>query len=133
MEAKLFSGKFIQGNYKQALETLKKEDSLLRWMDKENVPGFGAFRIWLDEEKEFLLGLKAGSKDQTETLEMEYVQKLVNLDASRSVVLFFRTWMLIAFQCEVCRHCSRSKKGSGRQCFIYTGWRLSSGTCTTSC
>ncbi|KAJ7301339.1 hypothetical protein DFH08DRAFT_724356, partial [Mycena albidolilacea] len=85
--------KFIQGNYKQAVETLKKEDTLLRWMDEEDITSFDAFRIWLEEEKEFLLGLKAGSKDQTETLEMEYVQKLVNLDASRSVVLFLRTWI----------------------------------------
>jgi hypothetical protein len=66
-------------------------------MDEEDITSFDAFRIWLEEEKEFLLGLKAGSKDQTETLEMEYVQKLVNLDASRSVVLFLRTWMLIPF------------------------------------
>ncbi|KAJ7300345.1 hypothetical protein DFH08DRAFT_725423, partial [Mycena albidolilacea] len=79
--------KFIQGNYKQAVETLKKEDTLLRWMDEEDITSFDAFRIWLEEEKEFLLGLKAGSKDQTETLEMEYVQKLVNLDASRYVVV----------------------------------------------
>ncbi|KAJ7729123.1 hypothetical protein B0H14DRAFT_3169252 [Mycena olivaceomarginata] len=57
---------------------------LLRWMDEEDITSFDAFRIWLEEEKEFLLGLKAGSKDQTETLEMEYVQKLVNLDASRA-------------------------------------------------
>ncbi|KAJ7349571.1 hypothetical protein DFH08DRAFT_996667 [Mycena albidolilacea] len=69
-------------NYKQAVETLKKEDTLLRWMDEKDITSFDAFRIWLEEEKEFLLGLKAGSKDQTETLEMEYVQKLVNLDVS---------------------------------------------------
>ncbi|KAJ7315101.1 hypothetical protein DFH08DRAFT_926900 [Mycena albidolilacea] len=95
--------KFIQGNYKQAVETLKKEDTLLQWMDEEDITSFDAFRIWLEEEKEFLLGLKAGSKDQTETLEMEYVQKLVNLDASR-------TWMLIPFY--------RIEKGPGRQCFV---------------
>ncbi|KAF8217596.1 hypothetical protein K438DRAFT_1900906 [Mycena galopus ATCC 62051] len=77
--------KFIGGNYKQALETLKKEDTLLWWMDEEEVTSFDTFRIWL-EEKEFLLGLKAGSKDQTQTLEMEYVQKLVNLDASQSLM-----------------------------------------------
>ncbi|KAF8166410.1 hypothetical protein K438DRAFT_1775096 [Mycena galopus ATCC 62051] len=51
---------------------------------EEEVTSFDTFRIWLEEEKEFLLGLKAGSKDQTQTLEMEYVQKLVNLDASRA-------------------------------------------------
>ncbi|KAF8157444.1 hypothetical protein K438DRAFT_1861564, partial [Mycena galopus ATCC 62051] len=76
--------KFIQGNYKQVVETLKKEDTLLRWMDEEDITSFDTFRVWLKEETEFLLGLKAGSKDQTETLEMEYVQKLVNLDASHA-------------------------------------------------
>ncbi|KAF8189469.1 hypothetical protein K438DRAFT_1763685 [Mycena galopus ATCC 62051] len=79
--------KFIDGNYKQALDTLKKENTLLQWMVEEDITSFDTFRIWLEEEKEFLLGLKTGSKDQTETLEMEYVQKLVNLDSSRAKYL----------------------------------------------
>ncbi|KAF8143148.1 hypothetical protein K438DRAFT_1876673 [Mycena galopus ATCC 62051] len=83
--------KFIEGNYKQAVDTLRKEDVLLRWMDQEDITSFDTFRIWLEEEKEFLLSLKAGSKDQTETLEMEYVQKLVNLDASRARYLVVST------------------------------------------
>ncbi|KAF8145284.1 hypothetical protein K438DRAFT_1992025 [Mycena galopus ATCC 62051] len=60
-------------------------------MDQEDITSFDTFRIWLEEEKEFLLSLKAGSKDQTETLEMEYVQKLVNLDASRAQYLVVST------------------------------------------
>ncbi|KAF8184353.1 hypothetical protein K438DRAFT_1937315 [Mycena galopus ATCC 62051] len=79
--------KFIEGNYKQALDTLKKENTLLQWMVEEDITSFDTFRIWLEEEKEFLLGLKTGSKDQTGTLEMEYVQKLVNLDSSRAKYL----------------------------------------------
>ncbi|KAJ7840286.1 hypothetical protein B0H14DRAFT_2587516 [Mycena olivaceomarginata] len=75
--------KFITNNYKQAIDILKKEDTLRVWMREEGIADYSVFRIWLEEEKTFLLGLKAGSKDQSETLEMEYVQKLVNLDASR--------------------------------------------------
>ncbi|KAJ7824184.1 hypothetical protein B0H14DRAFT_3088802 [Mycena olivaceomarginata] len=74
--------KFITNNYKQAINILKKEDALCVWMREEGIADYSVFRIWLEEEKSFLLGLKAGSKDQSETLEMEYVQKLVNLDAS---------------------------------------------------
>ncbi|KAJ7805124.1 hypothetical protein B0H14DRAFT_3091659 [Mycena olivaceomarginata] len=77
--------KFITNNYKQAIDILKKEDALRVWMREEGIVDYSVFRIWLEEEKTFLLGLKAGSKDQSETLEMEYVQKLVNLDASRDV------------------------------------------------
>ncbi|KAJ7880232.1 hypothetical protein B0H14DRAFT_3082710 [Mycena olivaceomarginata] len=77
--------KFITNNYKQAIDILKKEDALRVWMWEEGIADYSVFRIWLEEEKSFLLGLKAGSKDQSETLEMEYVQKLVNLDASRDV------------------------------------------------
>jgi hypothetical protein len=52
-------------------------------MREEGILDYSVFRVWLEEEKTFLLGLKEGSKDQTETLEMEYVQKVVNLDTSR--------------------------------------------------
>ncbi|KAF8184124.1 hypothetical protein K438DRAFT_1907889 [Mycena galopus ATCC 62051] len=80
--------KFIDGNHKQALGLLKKEETLRRWMVEEQIGNdYNVFRGWLEEEKKYLLGLKTGSKDQTETLEMEYVQKLVNLDATRYVVL----------------------------------------------
>jgi hypothetical protein len=41
------------------------------------------FHKWLEEEKTYLVGLKAALKTNTETLEMEYVQKLVNLGASQ--------------------------------------------------
>ncbi|KAJ7692509.1 hypothetical protein B0H14DRAFT_3100781 [Mycena olivaceomarginata] len=69
--------RFITNNYKQAIDILKNEDALHVWMREEGIADYS-------EEKTFLLGLKAGSKDQSETLEMEYVQKLVNLDASRA-------------------------------------------------
>ncbi|KAF8202827.1 hypothetical protein K438DRAFT_2102387, partial [Mycena galopus ATCC 62051] len=74
--------KFIVDNYKQAINILKKKEALRVWMQEHDISDFSVFRAWLEEEKTFLLGLKEGSKDRTETLEMEYVQKLVNLDAS---------------------------------------------------
>jgi hypothetical protein len=40
---------------------------------------------WLVEEKMYLQGLKNTGKTSEETLEMEYVQKLVNLSASQYV------------------------------------------------
>jgi hypothetical protein len=41
------------------------------------------FHDWLEEEKTYLFGLKGITKTNTETLEMEYIQKLVNLGASQ--------------------------------------------------
>ncbi|KAJ7681542.1 hypothetical protein B0H14DRAFT_3101747 [Mycena olivaceomarginata] len=71
-------GKFITNNYKQAIDILKKEEALRTWMREEGILDYS--------RRTFLLGLKEGSKDQTETLEMEYVQKVVNLDTSREKV-----------------------------------------------
>ncbi|KAJ7336990.1 hypothetical protein DFH08DRAFT_915958 [Mycena albidolilacea] len=79
--------KFITNNYKQAINILKKEEALRTWMREEGILDYSVFCVWLEEEKTFLLRLKEGSKDQTETLEMEYVQKVVNLDTSREKYL----------------------------------------------
>jgi hypothetical protein len=51
-------------------------------MRQEHVESFDVFHQWLLEEKEYLLGLKHAAKTNVETLEMEYVQKLINLSAS---------------------------------------------------
>ncbi|KAJ7484572.1 hypothetical protein FB451DRAFT_1436491 [Mycena latifolia] len=45
---------------------------------------FDEFKQWLQEEKDYLLGLKNAPKENVETLEMEYVQKLINLSASET-------------------------------------------------
>ncbi|KAJ7310639.1 hypothetical protein DFH08DRAFT_918249 [Mycena albidolilacea] len=68
----------------QALGILKTEHKIRQFMAKEEIVNYQVFRDWLEEEKSFLLGLQEESKNQTETLEMEYVQKLVNLDTSRT-------------------------------------------------
>jgi hypothetical protein len=51
-------------------------------MRQEHVESFDEFHQWLLEEKAYLVGLKLAAKTNVETLEMEYVQKLVNLSAS---------------------------------------------------
>jgi hypothetical protein len=75
-------GKFLCTNYRQALTILKTEPALRDWMHQEGVKGFNEFHEWLLEEKAYLLGLKHAAKTNVETLEMEYVQKLVNLSTS---------------------------------------------------
>ncbi|KAJ7840323.1 hypothetical protein B0H14DRAFT_3086877 [Mycena olivaceomarginata] len=75
--------KFLCNNYRQALTILKTEPALRVWMRQEGVAGVETFHDWLEEEKTYLLGLKGAAKTNTETLEMEYVQKLVNLGASQ--------------------------------------------------
>lgn len=75
-------GKFLCTNYKQALTVLKSEAALRRWMRDEKIESDQVFYDWLKEEKAYLLGLKNASTASEETLEMEYVQRLVNLSAS---------------------------------------------------
>ncbi|KAJ6510311.1 hypothetical protein DFH09DRAFT_1435255 [Mycena vulgaris] len=77
-------GKFLVSNYNQALSILKTEPTLKEWMRSEGVEDYAVFKEWLEEEKTYLLGLKHAPKTNVETLEMEYVQKLVNLSASQA-------------------------------------------------
>ncbi|KAJ7159890.1 hypothetical protein C8R43DRAFT_881551 [Mycena crocata] len=76
--------KFLCTNYRQALAILKTEPALKTWMKEEGVKDVEEFQQWLLEEKAYLLSLKNAPKTNTETLEMEYVQKLVNLSASQT-------------------------------------------------
>lgn len=77
------SGKFLCNNYRQALTILKSHAALRVWMLQEGVESFDQFDQWLAEEKTYLEGLKNAPKSNTETQEMEYVQRLVNLSASQ--------------------------------------------------
>ncbi|KAK7018516.1 hypothetical protein R3P38DRAFT_3320220 [Favolaschia claudopus] len=76
--------KFLCDNYRQAIKILRTEPALKQWMVKEGVDNYEEFRVWLEEEKSYLerIGESAGEK-RVETLEMEYVQKLINLEGSR--------------------------------------------------
>lgn len=77
------TGKFLTSNYRQALTILKTETTLKTWMQQEGIDSYDHFHQWLAEEKTYLLGLKHAPKTNVESLEMEYVQKLVNLSASQ--------------------------------------------------
>ncbi|KAF8217890.1 hypothetical protein K438DRAFT_1901005 [Mycena galopus ATCC 62051] len=81
--------KFLCDNYRQALKILQTEPGLKRWMVQEGIDDYDTFHVWLEEEKEYLLGLDNGlPKKREETLEMEYVQKLVNFEASQCEMNF---------------------------------------------
>ncbi|KAJ7790236.1 hypothetical protein B0H14DRAFT_3094724 [Mycena olivaceomarginata] len=89
--ANLSRGKFLCDNYRQALKILQTEPALKRWMQEEGVEDYDTFHVWLEEEKEYLLGLDAGLPKKRElTLEMEYLQKLVNLEGSQKRVTAIR-------------------------------------------
>ncbi|KAJ7689826.1 hypothetical protein B0H17DRAFT_1134761 [Mycena rosella] len=71
---------FLVNNYKQALEILDTEDSLKFAMNQAGISG-DEFVRRLEEEKAYLKGLSKESEKETQ--QMEYYQKLVNLQAQR--------------------------------------------------
>ncbi|KAF7335046.1 hypothetical protein MVEN_02254900 [Mycena venus] len=75
--------KFLCNNYQQALGILATEPALKQWMNHEGIRSVNEFEQWLVEEKEWLMSKKNSAASQKETLEMEYVQKLVNLSVSQ--------------------------------------------------
>ncbi|KAJ7703400.1 hypothetical protein B0H14DRAFT_3526949 [Mycena olivaceomarginata] len=58
--------------------------TLQAWMQQEKIDSVDWFHEWLVEENMYLQGLKNAGKTNEETLEMEYMQKLVNLSASQA-------------------------------------------------
>ncbi|KAJ6495473.1 hypothetical protein C8R45DRAFT_1095109 [Mycena sanguinolenta] len=76
--------KFLCTNYQQALTILKTESALRVWMWQGGVDGVERFHEWLAEERVYLEGLKKAPKTNHETLEIEYVQRVVNLSASQA-------------------------------------------------
>ncbi|KAJ7017115.1 hypothetical protein C8F04DRAFT_891420, partial [Mycena alexandri] len=76
--------KFLCNNYEQALDILRTESTLREWMRKEGIESGDVFKEWLKEEKEWLLQ-KKGSSGREVTLEMQYVQKLVNWSVCKYV------------------------------------------------
>ncbi|KAJ7291858.1 hypothetical protein C8J57DRAFT_1212280 [Mycena rebaudengoi] len=83
--------KFICSNYQQALAILKTELAIKRWMEQEGLDGCECFHEWLNEEREYLQGVgEFSSRAVEETLEMEYIQKLVNLSTSESKLATIR-------------------------------------------
>ncbi|KAJ6456531.1 hypothetical protein C8R45DRAFT_943716 [Mycena sanguinolenta] len=90
--------KSLCSNYRQALTILKTEAPLRAWMCQEGVEGVHQFHQWLAEEKTYLDGLKNAPKTNDETLEMEYVQRLVNLSASEYMKVFRAKYEVVAVE-----------------------------------
>lgn len=67
-------GRNLVSKYKQALEILHEEDTVTKLMASQGILDPAVFSTWLEEEREFLEGLKKEPED--ETLEIEYYQKL---------------------------------------------------------
>lgn len=68
-------------NYKQALGILSGEAAFIKQMRDQGVSNTSVFQDWLAEERVYLEGLSR--EPLTESLTMEYWQKLVNLGASQ--------------------------------------------------
>ena len=72
---------FLWNHYKQALDIIKETPQVIaRAMADLGVSDVGVFKAWLEEEREYLQGLK--KEPAEETLQMEYYQRLLNLWAS---------------------------------------------------
>ncbi|KAJ7309165.1 hypothetical protein DFH08DRAFT_823593 [Mycena albidolilacea] len=76
--------KFLCTKYRQALGILKTEAVLQNWMRQEGVDDYARFHEWLQEEKDYLLGLKDAPKTNEETLEMEAKYSVLLADTRRA-------------------------------------------------
>jgi hypothetical protein len=74
------TGNFLVNNYYQALDILKGGPALKKTMQDQNIEGTDTFQVWLADEHTYLKSLS--KEPLQETLEMEYLQKLVNLQGS---------------------------------------------------
>src|SRR6266550_903259 len=70
-------GRFLVNNYKQAVEILRSEPTLLTAMQAQGISDINIFTDWLEEERQYLEGLK--QEPVQDTLEMEYYRRLVVL------------------------------------------------------
>jgi hypothetical protein len=70
---------FLYSNYRQALDILANGDAVLpKLMQDIGVMDTSIFELWLEEEKAYLKGLTR--EPDEETLQMEYWQRLVDLN-----------------------------------------------------
>ncbi|RDB20084.1 hypothetical protein Hypma_012873 [Hypsizygus marmoreus] len=75
---------FLINNYKQAIDLINGQPALDKQMADQHVASVAIFEQWLAEEREYLQGLS--KEPLQETLQMEYYQRLVNLDASQKTL-----------------------------------------------
>ncbi|KAG6847569.1 hypothetical protein H0H93_007343 [Arthromyces matolae] len=103
---------FLVNNYKQAVAIINGQPALEKQMADQNIPNAGIFRQWLEEERSYLTGLQR--EPLQETLEMEYYQKLVNLDASRKSFEKASTWSLLTPETFGARDYTQSRETTRR-------------------
>ncbi|KAJ7609967.1 hypothetical protein FB45DRAFT_982293 [Roridomyces roridus] len=77
--------KFLCSNYWQAIGILKTEHIIGGFLKQEGLQDESVFEKWLEEERKVLRGLKSGAAVKPETLEMEYVQKLMALESAKEL------------------------------------------------
>jgi hypothetical protein len=80
-------------------------------MRQEGVDSVDCFTEWLAEETAYLEGLKNAPKTNNDTMEMEYVQKLVNLSASQYVRVLHIFSLLTVLQGKI-----QSRRCGGQAC-----------------
>jgi len=77
---------FLHNNYKQAVNILGEARERLPQLKHElNITDNSVFHAWLTEERAYLLSWK--KEPEEETVQMTYWQRLVNLAASRYVII----------------------------------------------
>jgi hypothetical protein len=78
------SATFLHNNYKQVQQIINETpEVLVQTMKDLGITDDRVFKMWIQEERTYLQGLKKEPVD--ETLQMEYYQRLINLWASESV------------------------------------------------
>jgi len=78
----ILTATFLLNNYKKALEILDSgPQALTQAMSDLGIHDESVFEVWLEEERAYLQGLQR--EPEEETLQMEYWQKLVDLQMSK--------------------------------------------------
>jgi hypothetical protein len=113
----IFAATFLYNNYKQALDIINSGPTALSIAMRDlGLSDPAVFEEWREEERVYLEGLS--KEPLTETLEMEYYQKLINLRASQSVSSFARFLLFASSHFTVqggSRYCTRGL-GTGNTC-----------------
>ncbi|KAJ3801065.1 hypothetical protein GGU11DRAFT_842471 [Lentinula aff. detonsa] len=92
LEAYSRLSKLLVDNYKQAMDIQATLPALAKTMSDLGIPSVDTFNQWLEEEKDYLSGLK--KEPAEETVQMEYYKKLVKLeDAELKLVAATREWV----------------------------------------
>ena len=66
-------------SYYQALALLNTQPMLLQMMDELGITSTNNFKCWLEEEQAYLMSLTLEKEPKEETVQLEYIWKLVKL------------------------------------------------------